>query len=153
MSVSVRLPTANRWNAQLEDLPSCGVSVEPQGTVQKPKVGNCTAFTTLYPKAQRKGMVVLCSVSRLCPTLCNPMDCSPPGSSVHGDSPGKNTGVGCHPFLQGIFPTQESNRSLLHRRQILNCPSHQERPSRERERDSFTHSLIRGHVLLLFREQ
>ena len=29
-------------------------------------------------------------------TLCDPMDCSPPGSSVHGDSPGKNTGVGCH---------------------------------------------------------
>ena len=35
-----------------------------------------------------------------------PMDCSTPGSSVHGDSPGKNTGVGCHAFLQGIFPTQ-----------------------------------------------
>ena len=31
------------------------------------------------------------------PTLCNPMDCSPPDSSVHGDSPGKNTGVGCPP--------------------------------------------------------
>jgi len=33
------------------------------------------------------------------------MDCSPPGSSVH-DSPGKNTGMGCHTFLQGIFLTQ-----------------------------------------------
>ena len=31
-----------------------------------------------------------------CPTLCDPMDCNPPGDSVHGDSPGKNTGVGCH---------------------------------------------------------
>ena len=31
---------------------------------------------------------------------------NPPGSSVHGDSPDKNTGVGCHPLLQGIFPTQ-----------------------------------------------
>ena len=31
------------------------------------------------------------------------MDCSPPDSSVHGDSPGKNTGVGCHALLQGIF--------------------------------------------------
>ena len=30
-------------------------------------------------------------------TLCNPMDCSPPDSSVHGGSPGKNTGVGCPP--------------------------------------------------------
>ena len=37
------------------------------------------------------------------------MDCSPPGSSVYGDSPGKNTGVGCHALLQGIFPTQGSN--------------------------------------------
>ena len=40
-------------------------------------------------------------VAQLCPTLCDPMDCSPPGSSVHGDSPGKNTGVVCHALLQG----------------------------------------------------
>ena len=38
------------------------------------------------------------------------MDYSPPGSSVHGDSPGKNTGVGCHFLLQGIFLTQELNQ-------------------------------------------
>ena len=37
-------------------------------------------------------------------TLCDPMDCSPPGSSVHGDSLVKNTGVDCHVFLLGIFP-------------------------------------------------
>ena len=49
----------------------------------------------------------------LCPTLCDPMDCSPPGSSVHGDSPGKNTGVGSRALLQGIFPTQRSNLCLL----------------------------------------
>ena len=42
------------------------------------------------------------------------MDCSPPGSSVHRDSPGKNTGVGCHALLQGIFPTQGSKPCLLH---------------------------------------
>ena len=41
-----------------------------------------------------------------CLTLCNPTDCSPPGSSVHGDSPGKNTGVGWHALLQGIFPSR-----------------------------------------------
>ena len=35
-----------------------------------------------------------------CPTLCDPMDCSLPGSSVLGDSPGKNTGVGCHALFQ-----------------------------------------------------
>ena len=32
-------------------------------------------------------------------------------------SPGKNTGMGCHAFLQGIFPTQRSNPCLLHCRQ------------------------------------
>jgi len=37
------------------------------------------------------------------------MDCHLPGSSVHGDSPGKNNGVGCHALLQGIFPTQGLN--------------------------------------------
>ena len=48
-----------------------------------------------------------------CPTLCDPVDSSLPGSSNHGDSPGKNTGVGCHALLQGIFPTQGSNPCLL----------------------------------------
>ena len=51
-------------------------------------------------------------VAQSCPALCNPMDCSLPGSSVHGDSPGKNTRVGCHALLQGIFPTQGSNPGL-----------------------------------------
>ena len=67
---------------------------------------------------------VLCLVIQLCPTRGNPMDCSSPGSSVHGDSPGKNTGVGCHALLQGIFPTQGSNPGLAHCRQI---PSEQPR--------------------------
>ena len=61
----------------------------------------------------------LCLVAQSCPTLCNSMDCSPPGSSIHGDSSGKNTGVGCHALLQGIFPTQGSNTGLPHCRQIL----------------------------------
>ena len=41
------------------------------------------------------------------------------------DSPGKNTGVGCHVLLQGIFPTQGSNPGLLHGRQVLYHLSHQ----------------------------
>ena len=41
------------------------------------------------------------------------MDSNPSGYSVHGDSPGKNTGVGCHALLQGIFLTQELNLCLL----------------------------------------
>ena len=49
------------------------------------------------------------------------MDCSSPGSSVHGIFPGKSTGVGSHSLLQGIFPTQESNLGLLNCGQILYC--------------------------------
>ena len=45
--------------------------------------------------------------------FCDPMDCSLSGSSVH-DFPGKNTCMGCHSFLQGIFLTQGSNPCLLH---------------------------------------
>ena len=51
--------------------------------------------------------VFLAAQSR--PTLCDPMNCSPRGSSVHGASPGKNTGVGCQALLQVIFPTQGSS--------------------------------------------
>ena len=58
------------------------------------------------------------------------MDCSPPGSSVHRDSPDKNTGVSCH-ALQGIFPTQGSNPGLLHCRWILYHLSHQGSPDYE----------------------
>ena len=54
---------------------------------------------------------MLCLVTQLCLTHCDPMDCSPPGSSVHQNSPGKDTGVGCHALLQGIFPTQKEPRS------------------------------------------
>ena len=43
-----------------------------------------------------------------CLTLCDPMDCSLPDFSVHGILPGKNTGVGCHVFLQGMFLPQGS---------------------------------------------
>ena len=55
------------------------------------------------------------SVAQSCPTLCVPMDCRPPGSSVLGILPG----VGCHSLLQGIFLTWGSNPDLLHVRRIL----------------------------------
>ena len=56
-------------------------------------------------------MELMCVKS--CPTLSDPMDYSPPGSPFHGKFLGKNTGVACHALLQGIFPTQELNLSLL----------------------------------------
>ena len=71
---------------------------------------------------------VLCLFTQSCPALCDPMDCSPPSFSVHGDSPGENTEVGCHALLQRIFPTHGLNPGLPHCRQILYCLSHQRSP-------------------------
>ena len=77
--------------------------------------------TSLFPNEKRKLNFIskvievfyrdgeVCSINTLvgqsCPTLCDPMDCSPSVSSVREDSPGKNTGVGCHALLRGIIPT------------------------------------------------
>ena len=63
-------------------------------------------------------------VTQSCPTLCDPMDCSPPGSSVHGiNSPGNNSGVDFHFLLQRIFPTS----GHPHCRKLLYHLSHQEK--------------------------
>ena len=63
-----------------------------------------------------------------CPTLCDPIDGSPPGStSLHRpwDSPGKNTGVGCHFLLQCMKVKSESEVIFFHRKEqflvIWNC--------------------------------
>ena len=66
----------------------------------------------------------VCLVAQSCLTLCDPMDSSTPDSSVHGDSPGKNTGVGYHALLQGIFLTQGWNPGLPDCTWILYCLSH-----------------------------
>ena len=70
----------------------------------------------------------MCLVTQSCSTLWDPVDCSPPGSSVHGDSPSKNAGVDCHALLQRIFPTQGLNLGLPHCRWILYHLSHQGSP-------------------------
>ena len=51
-------------------------------------------------------------LSQSCLTLCDPMECSTPRLLCPWESPGKNTGVGCHALLQGIFLTQGSNQSV-----------------------------------------
>ena len=57
------------------------------------------------------------------------------------NSPGKNTGVGCHALLHGIFLTQGSNLGLLHCRQILYHLSHQGSPG------CILHAFIYTHIL------
>ena len=59
----------------------------------------------------------VCSVAQSCLTLCNTME--PAGLLCPWNSPGKNTGVGYHSLLQGIFLTPGPNPGLLHCRQIL----------------------------------
>ena len=64
--------------------------------------------------------VCMCLVTQMCVTLCDPMDCNPPGTSV-----------GCHALLQGIFPTQGSNPDVPHCRWILYHLRHQGSPGAE----------------------
>ena len=89
---------------------------------------SCTGSWILYHWASREACAVLCLVAQSCQALCNPMDWSPPGSSVHGDSPGQNTGVGGHALLRGIFSTQGLNTGLLYCTWILYHLSHQGNP-------------------------
>ena len=101
-----------------------------------PDASSCLALSLSAPWSVVTFLVKLflycaavCLVARSCQTLFNPMDCSPPGSSVHGDPPGKNTGVGCHALLQGIFPTQGLNPGFPYCKWILYCLSHQGSPT------------------------
>ena len=71
---------------------------------------------------------VLCLITQSCPSLWDPMNCSLPGSSVPGDFPGKNTRLGCHALLQGLFQTHGLNPGLLHSRRILYHLNHQGYP-------------------------
>ena len=86
----------------------------------------------VYPLSQDPVFLLLsgkCMHNRsVVSNLLKPNDCSLPGSSTHGDSPGKITGVGCHALLQGIFPTQGLNPGLPHCRCILYHLSHQGSP-------------------------
>ena len=78
------------------------------GCIKSPWVGSHTPRT-----APRR--VCCCSVTKSCLTVCNPMECSPPGPSVYGilENTGENTEVGCHFLLQGTLLTQGSNPCLL----------------------------------------
>ena len=79
----------------------------------------------VIPECSSGSPCVLCLVAQSCPTLQPHGLYSPPGFSVHGDSPGQNTGVGCHALLQSIFWTCVLNLGLPHCREILYHLSHQ----------------------------
>ena len=60
----------------------------------------------------------VCLVVQLCPILCDPVDCRPLGPSVHGDSPGKNAGVGCHGLKINLI---RPNKTLCHLCSLSPC--------------------------------
>ena len=68
---------------------------------------NCT---TCFSRFLTDFIIVASGNAQPCLTLCNPMDCNPPGPKLlcPRNFLGKNTGVDCHFLLQGIFLTQES---------------------------------------------
>ena len=74
--------------------------------------GDCSHEIKRHLLLGRKSMTNLCLVAQSCPILCNPM--GPPGPSVHRDSPGKNTGVGCHAILQDDKPRQCAEKQKHH---------------------------------------
>ena len=78
------------------------------------------SITAMFPLK----LYAICLDAQSCLPLWDSMDCSLPGSSVHGISQAR-TGVGCHALIQGIFSTQRSNLGLPHCRQILYHLSHQ----------------------------
>ena len=73
-----------------------------------------------------RGVCLLAKFLQSCLTLSDHMDCSPPGSSVHGIFQAKILEWVAIFLLQGMFPTQGLNSHLLHCRQILYCLNHQE---------------------------
>ena len=86
-----------------------------------------------------------------CPTPYDPVDHSLPGSSAPGDSPGKNTGVGCQFLLQGIFLIQGLNLGLLYCRQILYRLSHQGSPKETTGMDK--QSVVKCHRGTLYSKE
>ena len=112
-----------QWGEWLGEaaLPGVWGDISPQSGYPQPTPRCSVSLQPMRPEDLRQSRTavsssVFCSCVlsiQSCLTLCDPMDCSPPGSSDQGDSPGKNTGVGYH-SLQGIFLTQKSNSPLLH---------------------------------------
>ena len=73
----------------------------------------CPSYCQLVNKCGKQASALV-FVTKSCLAHCDPRDCSLPGSSVHGVFLGKNSGVGCHFLLQGIFLTQGSSPHFPH---------------------------------------
>ena len=94
------------------DLPNTGI--KPMSLMSPKLAGRFFTTSTTWEAPKVKVLH-----AQFVGTLWDPMDCSPPGSSVHGILQGKHARVDCHSLLQGVFPTQGLNPSLAYCRQIL----------------------------------
>ena len=109
------LHPARCWRLQVQGRPC---TCDSTSKLQNPTCSGCNFRSKPH---------TVCLVARSCPTLCNPMDCSPPGSSVHGISQARILEWVAISFSRGIFPTQGLNPCLLclpHYKQILYLLSH-----------------------------
>ena len=111
------LEYSSSWNLELRD-------IRPPPKINSKLASSHILYDQIY--VWKESVLV----TQSCLTLYDPMDCSPPGSSLcPWDSPGKNTGVSCHSLLQGTFLNWESNLGLLHSWRILYSLSNQGSPS------------------------
>ena len=101
---------------------------ETNRQIRNTNISLCWNLLILFSKERKKVQVLVACVSWSCPMLWDPME--PARLLCPWNSPGRNTGVGCHALLQGIFLTQGLNPGLLHCRQILYQLSYQEHPMR-----------------------
>ena len=86
---------ANKWGNKVTDYFG-GSKIIPDGDCSQEIKRHLLFGRKVRSKLCLSCYSVLCLVTQSGLILCDPMDCSPPGFSVHGDSPGKNTGMDCH---------------------------------------------------------
>ena len=121
-SVDFRPCGLSSWGPQVWLL--CGMWTPPKPGIEPMSPALAGGFLTtgpsgkssLYDLKQISGphKVSSCIHAKLlqsCPTLCSPTNCSLPGSSIHRDSPGKNTGVGCRALLEWVTVPSSSGSS------------------------------------------
>ena len=97
------------------------IDMSPRSWTSFPPLSQPQSIINMIDFINIKTLFLMCCAVLNCSVVSNslhPMDCSHPGSCVHGDSPGKNTGAGCHALLQGIFPAQGSRPGVPHCRRI-----------------------------------
>ena len=106
-TLCIERQSLNHWTAR--EMPRNFLKIIFKFNYYKNKQRNCPYLTVII----QWFVCVHAKSFQSCPALCDSMDCGPPGSSVHGILQTKNTGVGCHILLQGIFLTQGLHLYLL----------------------------------------